>query len=403
MFLALPMTDDALRALPSVDALLQHPHIDASVEMYGRPLTIAAVRETLHTVRAKLVRNGGMAPGRDELARDAVRWLGSQTSPTLRPVINATGVIIHTNLGRAPLSVDALQAMLDMARDYNTIEYNIVSGRRSERFNHLEKTLCQLTGAEGGLVVNNNAAALLLVLTALARRKGVVISRSQLVEIGGGFRVPDVMKQSGAKLIEVAHPHRQPVRRLVAGDLARAVGIMAVPDRLQPDIRRLPVARGDPHRVEARENRLGDLRSLIHRGTRVGVLGAHAEADRGHIGHGDGFPLAGDGELWRAGLRKVLRKGAAARQQECTGGDQGETTHGFLLWSDKHIVNIGPGAACRKALHRKLSSARRKAAVVCLAKAGDSHRRPSSDRDRTWYRISRFPCPLTASPCFGAR
>ncbi len=208
MFLVHPMTDTMLRALPSVDVLLQHPHIAASLEMHGRPLTIAAVRETLDIVRAKLLRKGGAAPGKDALARAAVRWIDTQTSPTLRPVLNATGVIIHTNLGRAPLSIEARQAMFETAGAYNTLEYNIGSGRRSKRFFHVENTLCQLTGAEAALVVNNNAAALLLVLTALARRKGVVISRSQLVEIGGGFRVPDVMKQSGAKLIEVGTTNR---------------------------------------------------------------------------------------------------------------------------------------------------------------------------------------------------
>lgn len=198
-----------MRALPSVDALLSHPHLSDLVDKYGRPLTVAAVRATLQTVRDELVEKGdGEVPSIDALARCAVRWLDTETESTLQPVINATGVIIHTNLGRSPLSIDAQQAMLDIATHYNTLEYNLGSGRRSKRFIHVEKTLSQLTGAEGALVVNNNAAALMLVMSSLARRRGVVVSRSQLVEIGGGFRVPDVIKQSGAKMVEVGTTNR---------------------------------------------------------------------------------------------------------------------------------------------------------------------------------------------------
>ncbi len=132
------------------------------------------------------------------------QWL----HPTLRPVINATGVILHTNLGRAPLSSSALQSMLAAAGGYSTLEFELESGGRGSRSMHAAGLLCRLTGAESALVVNNNAAALLLVLTVLARHKGVVISRTQLVEIGGGFRIPDVMKQSGAKLIEIGATNR---------------------------------------------------------------------------------------------------------------------------------------------------------------------------------------------------
>jgi L-seryl-tRNA(Ser) seleniumtransferase len=121
----------------------------------------------------------------------------------LLPVINATGVILHTNLGRAPLSKAAIQAMADVAANYSTLEYDLEKGQRGSRLIHAESVLKKLTGAEAALVVNNNASAVLLVLSALANKKRVVIARSQLVEIGGGFRVPDVMKQSGAKLVEV--------------------------------------------------------------------------------------------------------------------------------------------------------------------------------------------------------
>ena len=126
----------------------------------------------------------------------------------MQAVINATGVILHTNLGRAPLSKAAIQAMQEAAAGYSTLEYDLTKGKRGSRPVHAEALLKRLTGAEAALVVNNNAAAVLLALTALARRRGVVIARSQLVEIGGGFRVPDVMKQSGARLVEIGTTNR---------------------------------------------------------------------------------------------------------------------------------------------------------------------------------------------------
>src|SRR6266498_901448 len=130
-------------------------------------------------------------------------YLAAWTAPTLLPVINATGVILHTNLGRAPLSKATIAAMNEAAQNYSTLEYDLGKGQRGSRLIHAESILQKLTGAQAAVVVNNNASAVLLVLSALANKKRVVISRTQLVEIGGGFRVPDVMKQSGAKLVEV--------------------------------------------------------------------------------------------------------------------------------------------------------------------------------------------------------
>lgn len=134
--------------------------------------------------------------------------LSDRFSPTLIPVINATGVILHTNLGRAPLSAETIQAMQSIGASYNTLEFNLSSGKRGSRSVHAEEILKQLTGAEAAIVVNNNAAAVLLVLSSLAKRRSVIIARSQLIEIGGGFRIPDVMKQSGAKLNEVGTTNR---------------------------------------------------------------------------------------------------------------------------------------------------------------------------------------------------
>lgn len=138
--------------------------------------------------------------------------LEAWVAPTLQLVINATGVVLHTNLGRAPLSRAAMQAIWDVSIGYSTLEYDLATGKRGSRLVHAEALLKRITGAEAALVVNNNAAAVLLVLTALARRRAAVIARSQLVEIGGGFRVPDVMKQSGARLVEVGTTNRVHMR-----------------------------------------------------------------------------------------------------------------------------------------------------------------------------------------------
>ncbi len=142
-------------------------------------------------------------PGRENILTEAASLLKAWTSPTLVPVINASGVILHTNLGRAPLSTASIKAMEAVAHGYSNLELDLETGKRGSRLVHTETLLQQLTGAESAMIVNNNAAAVLLVLAALASRRRVVISRSQLVEIGGGFRIPDVMKQSGAKLVEV--------------------------------------------------------------------------------------------------------------------------------------------------------------------------------------------------------
>ena len=174
------------------------------IHQYGRPLTLDALRFTLDDIRDRFRSNPEAdLPSIDQILSLAESHLSTWAAPTLLPVINATGVILHTNLGRAPLSRATVQAMKDAAENYSTLEYDLSKGQRGSRLIHAEAVLQKLTGAEAALVVNNNASAVLLVLSALANRKRVVISRTQLVEIGGGFRVPDVMKQSGARLVEV--------------------------------------------------------------------------------------------------------------------------------------------------------------------------------------------------------
>jgi L-seryl-tRNA(Ser) seleniumtransferase len=200
----------SLRDLPSMEQLLQNAtHL---IDEYGRPLTLDALRSTLDEARARfktlaLSRVEGDLetglPSTDTILAQAESHLSAWTVPTLLPVINATGVILHTNLGRAPLSKATIKAMNDVALNYSNLEFDLSNGKRGSRLIHAESVLQKLTGAEAALVVNNCASAVLLVLSALANKKRVVIARSQLVEIGGGFRIPDVMKQSGAKLVEV--------------------------------------------------------------------------------------------------------------------------------------------------------------------------------------------------------
>ncbi len=198
-----------LRALPSIEQLLQTNLAAELVVAYGRPLTLAAVRASVEELRHELAEGSQKTiPDREGLLEHARAKLRAWTAPSLQPVINATGVILHTNLGRAPLSAAACQSMDAVARGYSNLELDLETGKRGSRLVHAEALLHRLTGAEAAVVVNNNAAALLLVLSALASRQRVIIARSQLVEIGGGFRVPDVMKSSGAKLVEVGTTNR---------------------------------------------------------------------------------------------------------------------------------------------------------------------------------------------------
>lgn len=197
----------SLRDLPSVDRLLQTEDAARLVTEFGRSLTLQALSECLDAARVA-IRAGEAAPRDDDILREAGLSLEKANLPSLVPVINASGVILHTNLGRSPLSRAAAQAASTIASGYNNLEYDLFAGRRGRREQHVEGLLQRLLSAEAALVVTNNAAAVMLVLSALARRKEVLVSRSQLIEIGGGFRLPDVMKESGAKLVEVGTTNR---------------------------------------------------------------------------------------------------------------------------------------------------------------------------------------------------
>lgn len=198
---------DPRRSLPSVDRLLSSDALQPAVGEYGRALVTEAARAALAAVRAQM-EGGRPAPDLAALAEEVERRLASMTRGTLYPVINATGVVIHTNLGRSPLSRAASRAMDAVATGYSNLEYDLDAGARGSRYLHAERLLCRLTGAEAALAVNNNAAAVLLALAVLASGREVIVSRGQLVEIGGGFRIPEVLQQSGARLVEVGTTNR---------------------------------------------------------------------------------------------------------------------------------------------------------------------------------------------------
>ncbi|ADL07540.1 L-seryl-tRNA(Sec) selenium transferase [Thermosediminibacter oceani] len=203
--------NQVLRKLPKVGDLLDETPIKDLMEKYGKWAVVNAVRRSIDEIRRSLeesLERGFVdvveEEGMKKIAVErALRLVDEYRSYNLKKVINATGVVLHTNLGRAPLPEEALKNILDVASGYSNLEYDLMEGSRGERYAHIRELLCEITGAEDTMVVNNNAGAVLLTLSALAAGREVIISRGQLVEIGGSFRVPDVMAQSGARLVEV--------------------------------------------------------------------------------------------------------------------------------------------------------------------------------------------------------
>lgn len=205
-------TKTLLRGLPKVDELLKRQDVLALVDAYGRELTLEALRDSIDLTRVGL-RTGAVTEfSLPAIVGGAAAALETRARRSLRRVINATGIVVHTNLGRSPLADAAVEAVAEVARGYSTLEYDIESGERGSRHVHVEELICRLTGAEAALAVNNNASAVLLGLAALARRKEAIVSRGQLVEIGGSFRIPDIMRESGAKMVEVGTTNKTHLR-----------------------------------------------------------------------------------------------------------------------------------------------------------------------------------------------
>src|SRR5579859_7360275 len=203
--------EERLRRLPAVQEILQAPGVVSAGEGIPRALVRKAAQEAIASARERLLSgDGGKADAlAGEIAREVEERLSREKEPGPVRVINATGVIVHTNLGRAPLAAEALDRLVEVARGYSTLEYDLSEGQRGSRQSHVEKLLVEATGAGAAIAVNNNAAAVMLVLAALVPSgKEVLVSRGELVEIGGSFRVPDILRLSGAKLVEVGTTNR---------------------------------------------------------------------------------------------------------------------------------------------------------------------------------------------------
>lgn len=213
-----------LREIPPVNVVLGTGAVQQLLGHHERELVVRTVAEVLQSVRTSIanakqeldVSNIAVTP--EALAQQAGERLNGRLRPSLRRVINATGIVLHTNLGRAPLAEEALSQVVDVAKRYSNLELDLTTGERGSRYAHIEELVCRLTSAEAAMVVNNNAAAVLLVLSALCADREVIVSRGELVEIGGAFRVPDVMVQGGAKLIEVGTTNKTHIE-----DYARAI------------------------------------------------------------------------------------------------------------------------------------------------------------------------------------
>ena len=212
-----PGASSRLREIPSVDELLGRARLVALSEKAGRPIVTQAVRAALADLRARLKAAPNAAPDGAASSAEAIEArvaaeVEALLAPSLRRVINATGVILHTNLGRAPLAAAAVAQMAETATRYSNLEYDIATGARGKRDVHTARALAELAGAEAAVVVNNNAAAVFLVLNTLAKGAEVVVSRGELIEIGDGFRIPDIMSESGAVLREVGTTNRTRIR-----------------------------------------------------------------------------------------------------------------------------------------------------------------------------------------------
>lgn len=205
--------NELLRKIPKVDELLRSLGLAEVIAQYGEHAVTEAVRTELDTLRQEILTGRiDSVPEKNVLSQQICKRVQKDALPSFRTVINGTGIILHTNLGRACLSEKAAQAVCDAAKSYSNLEYDLETGKRGSRYSHVEELLCKLTGAESALVVNNNAAAVLLVLSALTQGGQVPVSRGELVEIGGSFRIPEIMESCGAQLKEVGATNKTHLR-----------------------------------------------------------------------------------------------------------------------------------------------------------------------------------------------
>ncbi|GAB4286928.1 MAG: L-seryl-tRNA(Sec) selenium transferase [Coriobacteriia bacterium] len=205
-------TNALLRALPKVDRLLEREDVAALAAVHPRSLVVESVRAAIDATRADVLAGRLSAVSEDDVVVRAADTLERSARRSLHRVINASGIVVHTNLGRSPLASSAIDAVVDVAAGYSTLEYDVESGERGSRHVHVESLLTRLTGAEAAMAVNNNASAVLLGLAGLARGKEAIVSRGQLVEIGGSFRIPDIMRESGATMVEVGTTNKTHLR-----------------------------------------------------------------------------------------------------------------------------------------------------------------------------------------------
>jgi L-seryl-tRNA(Ser) seleniumtransferase len=214
------MKEQLLRSLPKVDVICNTPEIVKLRNQYGDKILLESVRRVLADLREGILSDMvTQLPNCEDLCARIEKQVHQHTTLSLRPVINGTGILLHTNLGRACLSEKAALSAMAVATRYSTLEYDLAAGQRGSRYVHVEELLCKLTGAESAMVVNNNAAAVLLILSALAKGGEVPVSRGELVEIGGSFRVPEIMEACGAQLKEIGATNKTHF-----SDYERAIG-----------------------------------------------------------------------------------------------------------------------------------------------------------------------------------
>jgi L-seryl-tRNA(Ser) seleniumtransferase len=309
---------DSRRALPSVGALLQTKGVAALLDRAPRGLVVGAVRDTIDQAR----RDPRSTPADDRAWTDAVtEALDASQRSSLRPVLNGTGVILHTNLGRAPLADAAIAAVARVASGYANLEYTIATGERGSRYDHCASLLRELTGAEDALVVNNGAAALMLALNTAADGRACIVSRGELIEIGGSFRIPDVMTKAGARLVEVGTTNRTTV-----DDYAKAIdadtGAIAKVHRSNFSM--------DGFVAEASAVSLAEL-GARHRLPLIHDLGSGLLMSLEAIGL-EGEPTAGD--AIRAGASMVTMSG-----DKLLGGPQAGLLVGTRQWIDRAKSN----------------------------------------------------------------